>query len=321
MIACPLALDGWIEFSRRRSGLQPLRLTYGSGQYGQPGVEALAYTDRRGRIVQPRFNAYMPIEFTRTATQRLGKAYRRWLDLGGALATEMRRRGLRSATNLLPGIADVRPWQWQGFRASVRYTFHLDFPLNLEGIDQAPRKKKNQAQASGYSCSRTRDLAQVLECIHDTEERQGFSLGLRLGDLRSASDLLGEEGFRAYVCYAPNGTAASSRIILHHPGWRAVDWIAGTHRDQLRSGATQLTIWAALEDLQEAGAAGFDFAGADIPGVAASKMTWGGRLEPYYRIEAYTLRTLVMWLWEAAGFLKVGRLLSPRRCFGEDQQT
>lgn len=312
MIACPLALEGWVEFSRLKTGLRPARLAFGGVSDGQPGLEALLYVDRRGRVVLPKFNAYVPLEFRPTTTHRLGKAYRRWFELGGALAEEMRLRGIRSAINLPPEVADARPWQWQGFRASVRYTFHLDFPLKLEGIDHAPRKKKNQAEAAGYSCCRTRELAAVIECLRDTEERQGFSLGLRLEDLLLAAELVGEESFRTYVCYAPDGTPASSRIVLHHPGWRAVDWIAGARRNHLQSGVTQLTIWTALRDLQDAGASGFDFAGADIPGVAASKMTWGGRLAPYYRIESYGVRMLALWFAEAMRFVQARRALHSR---------
>jgi hypothetical protein len=57
-----------------------------------------------------------------------------------------------------------------------------------------------------------------------------------------AARRVGDNAFRAYVAYAPDGTPAGGRIVLHHRGWQAVDWIAGTRKEYLQSGATQLTI-------------------------------------------------------------------------------
>jgi hypothetical protein len=73
--------------------------------------------------------------------------------------------------------------------------------------------------------------------------------------------------------------------------------LVGTRGAHLQSGATQLLIHDVLEDLQAAGAAGFDFEGANIPDVAAAKLNWGGQLVPWYRVDSFTLRSLARWGW------------------------
>ena len=132
-----------------------------------------------------------------------------------------------------------------------------------------------------------------MECLKETEDRQGFSHGLTTADICLAKDLLGEEHFKCYGCYAPNGEIASARIILHSHGSRAIDWVAGTKREFLNSGATQAVIAFALENLASKGAIGFDYSGANIPNVAAAKATWGGPLVPFYVLRSPDIRGLV----------------------------
>ncbi len=111
----------------------------------------------------------------------------------------------------------------------------------------------------------------------------------------------------ARICYAPTGEPASVDVDLYHPGSRAVGWVGGTKTEHLQSGATQLLQGYVLEDLQAAGATGYDFVGANIPSVAAAKATWGGHLVPFYSVEAYTLRSLAKWALNCFRFRRAGK--------------
>lgn len=311
VINSPLFLDGWLEFNRVKWNVQPLRFMYSPDGSHLPAVEAVLYLNKRGKIVHPRINPYLPIAFKSTPAQSQYKRDRQWLEVATPLARDMCVRGLRSTVAFAPEAADIRPWQWAGFHSNVRYTFYIDFPFDLQLIDKATRNRIRKAHKEGYRCERTTNMAHVHACMQATEQRQRFHWGLTVCDLECARTLLTDESFRAYVCYAPNGEPASVSVDLHCPGTRAVGWLGGTSMHHLQSGATQLVQAYVLEDLEAAGATGYDLAGANIPSVAAAKLSWGGRLVPFYRVEAYTARNLAKWV---LNYFQVIRASGPGIC-------
>ena len=296
-LSSPLSLDGWVEFNRNKWGLQPVRLRLGDGGKQQPAIDMCVYLDRHGRIRQPQRNPYLPVEFYPTPTEQPGKIHRQWLSLSGMLSDEFRKRGLGGQICFPPTITDVREFQWRGYVAQPSYTFLLDIPYHLANADHSVRKQIAKATRLGYRCEQTQSFEDICCCLEDTEERQGFRHNLVADDLRLASQLLGDSVFRCYACYSSNGRPASARIVLRHPGGLVLDWVAGTMRDHLTSGVTQLLISYVLDDLGKSGAAVFDYCGANIRTVAASKATWGGRLQSFYSISAPNLKGLARFVW------------------------
>lgn len=306
-LSSPLALDGWLEFNCRKWNLRPRIMEFKEDNKGLPLLKAILYFDKNGHVRMPPINPYLPIEFSPTPTEQVARISRQWLCLGSLMADEIYKKGLRGTVSFPPEVSDLRPFQWKGFNIGVRYTFHLNLPVPEEQIDHAVRKQIRKALRSGFECRPAVSSQDVISCLLDTENRQGFSHGLSTGDIDMARDILGEEYFRVYGCYAPNGGIASARIVLHFPGCRAIDWVAGTKREFLNSGATQAVIAYALNDLAEVGARSFDFAGANIPNVAAAKVTWGGRLVPFYTISAPSLRGLVKYALDMIRYRQGGR--------------
>ncbi len=290
----PLALEGWLEFNRWKWGLQPLQVRYAAGK-DLPAITAVLYLNRQGRVVVPKLNPFLPVSFEPTPTEKRYRLYRQWLEAATLMAKDMHDRGLRGAVNLAPEAADARPWRWAGFWVGMMYTFYVDLPLALEDIDQAICRRIRKAQKEGYRAEQTANMAHALAVLAETEERQGFRYHLKLQDLEQARKLLGDEHFRAYVCYSPAGRPANCVIVLHRPGGWAIYWVAGTGREHLQSGAAQLGLHYILEELHAAGARGLDLTGANIPNVADGKMRWGGRLVPYPSVEPYNLRSLALW--------------------------
>lgn len=292
----PLAHPGWLEFNSRKWGLKAQVVCLSGDGAPLPAIDAVLYLDRRGRIVHPALNPYVPLSFTSTPTRGRSRLYRQWLEAAGWMAAEMRGRGLRSAIALPPDIEDVRPWQWAGFRADLRYTFVLDLPHAAEHQDPMVRNRITSATRRGYRCEQGADLADVWSCLLGTQARQGFVHGLSLADLTLAHGCLGDERLRRYVCYAPDGQPASALVVLHEPQGDAIGWVAGTRHDDLASGAAQLVTQFALADLAAAGAQRLDWAGANLATVAAAKANWGPRLVPYYVVEAPNARSIAKYL-------------------------
>jgi hypothetical protein len=197
---------------------------------------------------------------------------------------------------LPPQISDARPWQWMGFKATVKYTYYIDLPFTLTQADNTIRASINKALNAGYTCSRSNISSHILECLAETEERNNFNSKLDNETLELARQLMGDERFRSYVCYAPDGEPVSSCVVFYSPGGLAIGWLAGTKTAHLKAGVAQLLYNYKLADLQQAGCIGFDFGGANMQSIARMKANWGGRLVPYYVIESYDVKALTEWL-------------------------
>lgn len=292
MSQCPLCLDGWLSFNEYKWGLTPQRLRVCTSASDTPCIQAIVYLDTRGRIVQPRLNPYLPVEFSPTRTDSTPRIRRQWIEVSQLLVEEHVKRKVMGSISLPPEVTDMRAWQWRGFIAEPRYTFYLHIPLILSDVDHQVRKQVNKARKAGFEFGRTRDFRKVIECLSSTESRQGFSYGLNHGDLSRLESLLGEDGFRCYAAIAPNGEMASTRIVLKGSGAKAIDWVAGTMSVHLSSGVTQYLISSVLEDLALSAVTTFDYAGANLPSVERAKSTWGGDLKPYFALRSPCLRTL-----------------------------
>jgi len=302
-----LTLDGWLEFNRRKWGLSPVKLRLSESESDRPAVEVVVYTDSKGRIKTPKINPYMPVAFLPTDTRSVPRLERQWLSVSELMVKEFKERGVVNAVSLPPSIVDVRPWKWNSFQVSVNYSYYLEFPFDAEGTDNRIRTNVRKAVKRGYRCERTSQMSDVVECLEDTGERQGFDHRLSVEDLQVCQHLLGPDTLRAYVCYAPNGEPASAQVRLYHRGTSAIGWVAGTKREHLNAGSNQLIMSFVLEDLQNAGACGFDYAGANIPSVAAAKSAWGGKLVPFYTIRQPNMRALALYMRDFWRFIGQNR--------------
>lgn len=288
----PLLLDGLIEFNRQKWGVIPQRVRLTNEESGVPNIEAVYYTDRRGRIEHPRIGPYIPVAFTPTPTKSRARLDRQWVEVAGLLAKDMRVRGVTGAVPLSPDVTDVRPWQWESFQTDVRFTYYLDFPYDEGLLDPAVRRQFAKASRNGFRVERVSEMGNVADCLRETQNRKDFDTGVDASDLTLLREFIGDDHLRTYVCYAPDGEPACGGAILHRSGARALYWVFGTKTKFMPSGATQLAIRYIVDDLYASGATGLDFLGAQLPSVAAMKATWGSRLVPYYRVDGGRLRAI-----------------------------
>jgi hypothetical protein len=293
------ATDEYAAFLKAAYHLDSRRIIAAEQAAALPNAEAVIFLDAKGRIILPPMTPFLPVNFTATPTNKRARLDRMWLDCGALLADEFLKHSLYGPISLPPDFTDLRPFIWKGLNATLRYTFVVDFPYDESQMDSAVRKQIAKTAAAGFVCRRARksDLGAILGCIHQTEQRQGFSYKVSESILQQGLDIVGEDKFRIYVATAPNGSPASCRIVLHAAGGVAIDWIAATANEHLKSGATQTLIQFALQDVQDSGARMFDFAGAGLPAVSAAKACWGGRLTAYPTIQQVTLKNLAVQMY------------------------
>jgi hypothetical protein len=272
-----------------------------------PSLRTILYLNRKGRIVLPPRVPYIPIDFSSTPSERLPHLSRQWLEMTNQLAGVMQKHGAFNTLQLSPEAKDIRSWFWHGFQSTVRYTFHLDFPIDESRIDPKARKHWRKAIQEGYHCELPKRLEHVLECLKETEQRKRYSHHLSLQELQLIQECVGEAHYRIFVCYAANGDPVSTTIALAQPGARALFLLLGTKTDHLSKGVTQLITKTAFEDLQAMGATGVDLVGANLPTVSISKEVWEPTLVPYYTLESSNIRQLAKHFRDWGRFRALGK--------------
>lgn len=287
--------EGWTMYNELKWGVKSHRMQFVGNDPSQLSLQANLFMNRKGKIIQPPMNPYLPIWFKPTPTQSTHRQNAQWLQISRSFIDQFCNFSFKGTLSLPPSVTDIRPWQWAGLRTSVRYTCVIDFPYGLHQADKQVRQKINKAQRLGYTCRRTANMEHVYECLRDTEIRQGFTHHLLKEDLELALDLLGEERFRAYVVYSPEGEPVSAEVNLYQEGEYAYGWAAGGKKDYMPHGVSQLLMKYSIDDLQSLGALGIDLCGANIPSVAQSKMSWGARILPYYTIDNFSMKTAMKW--------------------------
>lgn len=285
---------GWIAFVEQKHQLNHRFLTAGTLGDDTAFAQILVFVNSRGKIRTPRLMPYMPIYLQTTQTTSLTKIQRQWLTLGGELASQMRELGFGGALSLDPEVKDARPWQWQGMTAEVRYTYRFDLPKDLASTSSAVRRNIKKAQRSGYTVQRTTNSSAVVQCLNESEKRQGFGYGLEVEDIDFLLGNMAENAIRMYEVRDANGALAAARIVLAPEGGIAIDLVSGTFQSHLNSGATQLAIAHSLEELHQSGVTSFDFEGANIDSVASSKMEWGAELVPFYTLSQMGPRSMAL---------------------------
>lgn len=122
-IDSPFALEGWLEFNKRKWSVTPYKLQLTAKNRELPRVDAVLYRDGAGRLRLPPRNPDIPIAIRTSDTKSPSRLYRQTLEVTEILVDAMVDAGLGGPIGLDPRISDARPWFWKGFSVQPRYTF------------------------------------------------------------------------------------------------------------------------------------------------------------------------------------------------------
>lgn len=185
-----------------------------------------------------------------------------------------------------PGFADLRPFYQNGWSVRVLYTYILKLTSEEElrsRLDSAVKNKLNKADRHSVTVEEEENASLFFPLWEKSLTRQGQRPLLtprKFGDL--FADLRRANVVRMFVARLGADVVAARVAVIDRP--LVYDWLAGADPRHFKTGANQLLLWEMLREFREEGFSHFDFCGANLPGVADFKSSFGGELESYYSL-------------------------------------
>lgn len=286
----PLFHPGWIEFNKTYWGLEAEVLEFGPKKGTAWELRTVAYTNKKGQLVNPPRNPHIPVEFSSSSDKPSSYNRRKRLAIQ-ELAAYYAERKVKGGVSFSPEVNDVRPFVWSGMEASPRYTYYVDPQCYRKNIDPRAVKKSRKAVAAGYKCDVTTDYGAVVSCLSETEARNDFDHQVSKEGLAVLREKMGDN-FLCFIAYDVGHQPVGARITFYADNGMAMAWSAGIRTAALKDGVNNLLGEYALDFFSSRNCQVFDFVGANIPPVAEMKEAWGGELVCYYTIRQPSMRNL-----------------------------
>lgn len=194
---------------------------------------------------------------------------------------------------LSPSIVDIRPFLWVNygrdgarFKESVRYTCAVDRQTFHEReFSELRRREIRKAERKGGVVRVDGSVDELCRVVRETFSRQNVPWSeLEDEQLRQRVTDLKNGGYcRIYLGIADGEISAA--LAFASVGETSVYLYGGQVPESRSSGIGTLLMSTAIAEEFKNGARFADLEGANSPQRGAFKMSFGARLEPYYRLE------------------------------------
>ncbi len=280
--------SGWIVIISEQFHLQPRIMVVKEGNEIAGGV-VLYYKKKMGVPIaaRPPLTSYNGILHAADHERKPQKKQTDEAEVTELLSKEIQKNVRFAQFSLSPAIADVRPFQWQGWKTEVQFTYRNsleDLPKAWESLSQSARRKINRAREKSLAISESGDLETLLTLQEKSYARSALRPIMKRYQFRSlCSALLSKGVLKIYSIGDSKGVIYSSRAVVI-AGQKAFDWIAGSNPGTMEENGTHLLLWEIFERLSKSGVIQFDFLGANTPSIVEFKRSFGGTLVNYYDI-------------------------------------
>ena len=272
-------LDGWLKFNEEMWGYKAERVMYTLPGKEYPALEGVLYLTKNGKVKQPPLNAYLPLQFYPTPTEKNCKLYTQWMSVAKLLAEDIKKRGIAGNISFPPGFVDGRWFQWLGFDVTFRYTFVTSLPNNLSDVGSEVRTHIRKAEKQGYTLVNNPSLDDVVYCLNQSALYKKF-MAVSKNLLSTAQLYIGKKLY-CQIAKTPNGLPVATQVNFGIDNGICIGWLAGIDRHYISDGINQYLISKVLQDITEDNCCAFDFCGANMESVARAKAAWGFPLVPY----------------------------------------
>lgn len=192
---------------------------------------------------------------------------------------------------LRPGDCDAIPYLWNGFDTSVNYTYVVPCAEHESWVQQASktqrwsmRKAAREVAEGRFTIEQSPPIAAVTPLLAATAEFKEYSTAEYLRRFPVWWQTVVDRGAgKSYLLRDADGNPGSAAIMVWDS--RCAYYIAGGIRQDLRKGsiANVLLIQRMIADAHAMNL-NFDFEGSILPGVERFFRSFGGELQPAYRV-------------------------------------
>lgn len=200
-----------------------------------------------------------------------------------------------------PGLVDIRPFTWDGWKSNVLFTNYL--MLSDAVADTTSRTVRNalkRAAKNGITVEKRFDGALYADLFQKTFERQNLPPPVPKEFLGRMIDLIEARRIgEMWHAKTPSGETAASMIVLwdsrHAHAWSAVS------DPELRETEAHAHLFREVcRDLQSRGFTGFNLQTGNTPQLSAFYASYRPVLTPYYQVAVTAFRTRVAYVVKSA---------------------
>lgn len=199
--------------------------------------------------------------------------------------------------NFHHSITNWLPFYWEGFEASVRYSFLIDLEKELEeiygNIDSDYRNNKIPKAQKIVSIVSDRSLEEFFDIHEKTFTRQGLSSPFSFGFFKKFDKVLNAQNSRIMFFAIDKKEQIHSVVYLIWDENRAYFLMAGDDPSFRNSGVGVLIVWEAIKYAKEVlGKKHFDFCGSVIEPITRVRRNFGGEQVGYFNVKKFGSKVL-----------------------------
>jgi len=188
-----------------------------------------------------------------------------------------------------PGFTDVRPFTWNGWSGSIRYTYVLDITNTDRLWDILERRVRTVIRNAESSLDiggpiGTGEFTDLYERIYGDRET---SVPVDTAAVKAMTDEILGSGLGNMVTVRDASGEVISAMILVSDEHCVYAWLSGSIPGENSSGAFSLLFWNAVKRYSGSHDR-LDMVGGNIPSISFFKKGFGGLLVPYYVTEYYS---------------------------------
>lgn len=195
------------------------------------------------------------------------------------------------AQNLSPALTNWLPFYWRGFSSSLRYTYRIAQPTDLDRVWMEFRENIRREVRKGsrtVEVRPTEDVEEFLRAFRPMATSAGWAPE-REDVLRRVAGACAEHDARRMFVAVDSEERARACTMLVQDDAFVYYLLAGRNDHDQPTGAASLLVWAGIKYASQQGL-GFDFEGSMVRSIERFFRAFGATQTPYVRVTRLSLR-------------------------------
>ncbi|MCF8246281.1 MAG: GNAT family N-acetyltransferase [Saprospiraceae bacterium] len=192
------------------------------------------------------------------------------------------------------------PFYWRGYQQTTRFTYIfevMDLNRIKNGMKENVRNKIRKAEKLGLTVNRENNLEKLILLLKKTFNRQKLSFELDISILLPLHEAIQYRNQGLIYFIEDSNYNLHAAMYLIWDDCTAYCWLSGSDELYRNSGAMQLLIWHAINDVACMGKK-FNFEGSMLPHIEPVFRAFGAERKPILQLRKFgnPLVKLIWWL-------------------------